>query len=88
MQWVSSLLITSLASPLCVHPCRRIVAREEANKKRLATECLQTLLNLSKESFRDIIRKDHFAVRLVGGHVGVVEGEGRAVNQGKGGAGR
>ena len=72
MQWVSSLLIARLACPLCVHSRGRIVAREEANKKRLAIKRLQTILNLCKKALCDVVRENHLAVGLVGGHGGVV----------------
>ena len=77
MQWISSLLITRLASPLCVYPCGRIIAGEEAYKKRLATKGFQTILDLCQNTFRDVVGEDHLAIGLFGGHGGVVgNGEG------------
>lgn len=79
LQWVSSLLAARLACPFGVHSGGRIAAREEANEKGLAAELLQTILDLSKKAFRDVVREDHLAIGLVGGHGGVTE---------KGGSGR
>lgn len=73
MQRVSSLLAAGLACPLCVHSRSRITARKEANEKGLATERFQTVLNLSEQGFRDVVRKNNLAIRLVG-HGGVTEG--------------
>lgn len=70
MRWASSLLLTSLASPLSVDPCGRIAAGEEAHKKRLAIKGFKAILDLSEEVFRDVVREDHLAVGLVGGHGG------------------
>lgn len=75
MQRISSLLIASLASPFCVHPCGGIAAGEEAHQKRRATEVLQAILNFPKNALCDVVGEDHLAVGLVGGHGGVV-GEG------------
>ena len=70
---MSSLLAARLACPFRVHSGGRIAAREEANEKRLAAELLQTILNLSKKAFRDVVREYHLAIGLVGGHGGVTE---------------
>lgn len=67
-QRVSSLLTTCLACPFRIHPCRRIAAGEEAYKERLALEGLQAILDLTKETFRNIVRQNYLAVGLIGGH--------------------